>query len=144
MRLQEIALVIRTRMTRGLPEQLTEGVFSFWPGDGTQRGKPVPTSATEVQQWAQARWRKDTFWLAPSRGHSSHMTTTKWDVRHAGLARYRIQAGRGGRLVGLGVHAGEWSALSLQRSRNVPLQREVVEHTRWLLAGGGGGALALA
>jgi hypothetical protein len=36
-------------------------------------------------------------------------TTTKWDVHHAG----QIQAGRGGggRLMELGVYAGEWSAL---------------------------------
>jgi hypothetical protein len=36
-------------------------------------------------------------------------TTTKWDAHRAGLARYR-QAGRGGRLMGLGVHAHERSA----------------------------------
>jgi hypothetical protein len=37
-------------------------------------------------------------------------TTTKRDVKHAGLARYR-QGVVGGWLMELGVHAGEWSAL---------------------------------
>jgi hypothetical protein len=60
---------------------------------------------------------------------------TKWDVHYAGLARYR--PGRGGRLVGLGVHAGEWRALLCgsappplaRRNGTAPLQRKATTNT---------------
>jgi hypothetical protein len=48
-------------------------------------------------------WERGDF----RRGHSLHIDKVRRAPRWTG----QIQAGRGGRLMGLGVHAGEWSAL---------------------------------
>jgi hypothetical protein len=57
-------------------------------------------------------------------GHSLHNDKVERAPRWTG----QIQAGCGGRLMELGVHADEWSALPPPRNGATPLQREVITH----------------
>jgi hypothetical protein len=83
-----------------------------------------PLLEMEIQRWTASRRQSATtrVWgsigsaeiFAERRGHSPHNDKVK--VRRAPRWTGQIQAGRGGRLMGLGGHAGEWSDVPSHRS----------------------------
>ena len=77
--------------------------------EATAAHRPLEMETASRRQSATTRvcvgfdWERGDF----RRGYSSHKNKVRRALRWTG----QIQAGRGGRLMGLGVHAGEWSAL---------------------------------